>query len=269
MTNLFRANWIRASLTALAVLLVSAGTAYAAAPAQAEGGSIFDNLIFVVIGGVLLALLASLAGGVVIAALAVFGSRFFRRNLPTDEEMAQFKAELTASGDKRRRQIKVGPTIEPFVLTGIAFVVFFIITSAIVSATPTPIYGEEVAAEPTPAAGLPKEGDLASISDGLPEGNAESGAKLFVSSGCVGCHSQKKDERMVGPSFHDLWDTAATRVPGLSSKEYLYQSIVDPNKFVVDTFQPNLMQQNYASQLSPQQMADILAWIEEQHSNEP
>jgi cytochrome c551/c552 len=155
------------------------------------------------------------------------------------------------------------------VLTGIAFVVFFIITSAIVSATPTPIYGEEVEAEPTPAAGLPKEGDLANITDGLPEGNAESGERLFTSSGCVGCHSQKKDERMVGPSFYNLWDTAATRVPGLSSKEYLYQSIVDPNKFVVDTFQPNLMQQNYAAQLSPQQMADILAWIEERHSNEP
>jgi cytochrome c551/c552 len=272
MMNLFHAHtkWVRASLAAVAALLIGAGTAYAAAPAQAEGGNIFDNLIFVVIGGILLALFASLAGGAVIAALAVLGSRFFRRNLPTDEEMTQFKTELTAGGDTPRWKIKVGPTSEPFLISAVAFVVCFILFSVVVNATPTPTFGEEVEGETAPAApALPKEGDLANITDGLPEGNAANGEKLFISSGCIGCHSQKKDERMVGPSFYNLWDVAATRVPGLSSKEYLYQSIVDPNKYVVDTYQPNIMQQNYAALLSPQQMADILAWIEERHSNEP
>jgi cytochrome c2 len=273
MIKLFRPTWIRTSLaaTALAAFMICAGTAFASPLTQAEGGSIFDNLVFVVIGGTLLALFASLAGGTVIAALAIFGSRFFRRNLPTDEEMAQLKTTLTATGAARRKPIKIGPVAEPFVLGGVGFIIFLIVTSAVVNATPVPIYGEEVASEPSPAAAaaLPKEGDLASITDGLPEGDAEQGSKLFVSSGCSGCHSQKKDERLVGPSFYDLWDTAATRVPGLSAKEYLYQSIVDPNKFVVPTFQPNVMQQNYAALLSPQQMADILAWIEERHSNEP
>lgn len=275
MMNLFHAHatLVRASAAALAVLLISASTAYAAAPAQAEGGNIFDNLIFVVIGGILLALFASLAGGAVIAALAVLGSRFFRRNLPTDEEMAQFKTELTAAGDTPRRKFKVGPTSEPFLLSAVAFVVCFILFSVVVNSTPTPIFGEEVESgteSGAPAAqALPIEGDLANITDGLPEGNPANGEKLFTSSGCIGCHSQKKDERMVGPTFYNLWDTAATRVPGLSAKEYLYQSIVDPNKYVVDTFQPNIMQQNYAALLSPQQMADILAWIEERHSNEP
>jgi cytochrome c551/c552 len=275
MMNLFyaHAKWVRASVAALVVFLIGAGTANAAAPAQAGGGNIFDNLIFVVIGGILLALFASLAGGAVIAALAVLGSRFFRRNLPTDEEMAQFKTELTATGDTPQRKIKVGPTSEPFLLSAVAFVVCFILFSVVVNSTPTPIFGEEVEGGTEPGApaapALPIEGDLANITDGLPEGNPANGEKLFTSAGCIGCHSQKKDERMVGPSFYNLWDIAATRVPGLSSKEYLYQSIVDPNKYVVDTFQPNIMQQNYAALLSPQQMADILAWIEERHSNEP
>ncbi|HQX75987.1 MAG TPA: hypothetical protein PL074_06720, partial [Thermoflexales bacterium] len=56
--------------------------------------------------------------------------------------------------------------------------------------------------------------------------------------------------------------TAATRESNVGAKEYLYESIVNPNKFVVDKFQPNLMTQTFAKTLSPQQMADILAWME-------
>lgn len=235
--------------------------------------SIFDNFLFVVVGGVLLALAASLVGGALIAALANFGSRFFRRNLPTDEEMTQLKAEFNKPGRAMARP-KIGPVAEPFVISIVGFILFFIVSSAALGAMAVPVPGVDAAAEApltdaAPAASLPKEGDFASITDGLPEGNPERGEQLFTSEGCIGCHSQQKDVRMVGPTFYNLWDTAATRVPGLTAKEYLYQSIVDPNAYVVDTYQPNLMQQNYAALLSPQQMADILAWIEERHSNEP
>jgi mono/diheme cytochrome c family protein len=269
----FRSSLFRAiKITALAVIAVilGAGTAFGASPAQAQGNSVFDNLIFIVIGGVLLALAASVVGGAVITALAVLGSRFFRRNLPTDEEMNQFRAELNRPG-KPRRKPTIGPTAEPFVITGVGLVVVLFVVSLVLSVQPEPVQGEEIApgAAEAPAASLPKEGDFVKITDGLPPGNAENGAKLFVSSGCVGCHSQKKDERLVGPTFYNLWNTAETRVPGLGPKEYLYQSIVDPNAHVVPTFQPNVMQQNFAALLSPQQMADILAWIEERHKDDP
>lgn len=55
----------------------------------------------------------------------------------------------------------------------------------------------------------------------------------------------------------------------MSAREYLYQSIVDPNAYIVEGYQAGLMQQNYAAILSPQQMADILAWIETRHKDEP
>ncbi len=267
---------VRVSAVAILAALAGAREALAASPAQTGGGSaVFDNLIFVVIGGVLMALLASVAGGVVIAVLANSVSRFFRRNLPTDEEMAELRMELREADQRRPRQIRfeVGPNAEPFVLSAIGFVVCFIIFSLALSAVPQPVRGEAMphgeTAKTEEAAVLPKEGDFGKITDGLPAGNPENGARLFTTAGCAGCHSQKKGERLVGPSFYNLWNIAETRVPGMSAREYLYQSIVDPNAYVVEGYQPGLMQQNYAAILSPQQMADILAWIEERHRDEP
>lgn len=264
-------------LVATAVaMFIGADAASAASPAQLDGGSaVFDNLIFVVIGGVLMALLASVAGGVVIAVLANSVSRFFRRNLPTDEEMAELRTEFREVDQRRPRQIRleIGPSAEPFVFSAIGFVACLIIFSLALSAVPQPVRGEAMPhgeeAKPTESAALPKEGDFGKITDGLPEGDPENGAKLFNTAGCVGCHSQKKGERLVGPSFYNLWNIAETRVPGMSAREYLYQSIVDPNAYIVEGYQAGLMQQNYAAILSPQQMADILAWIEARHKDEP
>jgi mono/diheme cytochrome c family protein len=223
------------------------------------------------VSGVLLALLASVAGGVVIAVVASGMSRFLQRNLPTDEEIAELRTvELRKF---RLPRIEIGPNAEPFVLSAAGFVIFLVIFALVLNAMPQPVRSEsashsESAALATPAA-LPKEGDFGKIIDGLPKGDPERGARLFHTAGCVGCHSQKKGERMVGPTFYNLWNVAATRVPGLSAREYLYQSIVDPNAYIVEGYQAGLMPQNYAAILSPQQMADILAWIEQRHSNEP
>jgi mono/diheme cytochrome c family protein len=270
MANPFRSPWFRAATLALTALVMRAGTAFAASPAQVEAGSIFDNLLFVVIGGVMLALFASIAGGAVIAALATVISRFLRRNLPTDEEMGEFHTELGKPSVAPRLPREISPTAEPFVISAVGFVVFLILANIALSLEPPPVAGSHTEETPKSVAeSLPKSGDLAEITANLPKGSAEVGARLFVSEGCSGCHSQKKGERLVGPSFYDLWNTAATRVPGLTAKEYIYQSIVDPNVHVVEGFQAGVMQQNYASLLSPQQIADILAWIEERHANEP
>ncbi|BCX02374.1 MAG: hypothetical protein KatS3mg053_0312 [Candidatus Roseilinea sp.] len=265
---------VRAFAAAIVAALIGANTAWAVSPAQG-GSAVFDNLIFVVIGGVLMALLASVAGGVVIAVLANSVSRFFRRNLPTDEEMAELRTELRAADQRRPRQIRleIGPSAEPFVFAAIGFVVCLVIFSLALSAVPQPVRGEAMPrgeeAKPAESAALPREGDFGKITDGLPKGDPENGAKLFNTAGCVGCHSQKKGERLVGPSFYNLWNIAETRVPGMSAREYLYQSIVDPNAYIVEGYQAGLMQQNYAAILSPQQMADILAWIEARHKDEP
>jgi hypothetical protein len=272
MKSPLRFNRLVACAASGAAVILGVSIAFAASPSQAETGSgPLDNLVFVVVGAVLLALFASVAGGVVITALAVVASRFFRRHLPTDEEMEQVRAEAAKPGAPRRRP-QVRPNLEPFLIAGVGLVVFSLFASLFLSAEPAPVAGSEVPttaekvteAETTQA--LPKSGDFAKIVNDLPKGIPEAGARLFVSEGCSGCHSQKKDERIVGPSFYGLWTRAGTRVPGLTAKEYLYQSIVDPNAHVVEGYQPNIMQQNYASLLSPHEISDLLAWIEEAHA---
>lgn len=57
-----------------------------------------------------------------------------------------------------------------------------------------------------------------------------------VNAGCRICHSLTKDERIIGPSFYGIADRAADRVPGMTAEEYLYQSIVDPNAYVVSGY---------------------------------
>ncbi len=248
--------------------IVGAGTAFAAAPAQTEtgGNGIFDNFLVIVLGGVLLALFAALSGGAVIAFLAVGLSRFFRRNLPTDEEMSDLRA-LATEKKAARKPLAIGPSMEPFVMAAVGFIAAFVLGGAMLAAQPQPVQGNSEEALPV-VAGLPRDGDFTKIVSELPPGDAANGSKLYVSSGCSGCHSLDKDKRLVGPSFYNVYDQAKKRVTGLGPKEYLYQSIVNPNAHVVDTFQANIMNQTYATQLNPKQMADILAWIERDHSNQ-
>lgn len=268
----FRSLWMRASALTFAALMSGAGTAFAAAPHQAAN-SIFDNLIFVVIGGVLLALLAALAGGALIAVLASFGSKFFRRNLPTDEEMATLRSEFNPAKKPERKPFKLTARNEPILMALVVFVASFVLVNVFLAMTPQPVEGGgapgEASDQPVPAASLPREGNFTQIVSELPAGNADNGTRLYNAKGCVGCHSLEEGVRMVGPTFYNVYDDAKVQVPELGPKEYLYQSIVDPNAHIVDTYQANLMPQTYAQQFTPQEMADILAWFERDHQGQP
>ena len=256
------------ALAAVSVIMITTGTALAAAPQQTQPGSnVFDNLLLVVIGGALLALFAALASGTIIAVVAVGVSKFFHRNLPTDEEMAELQASLKTTSGPRPR-FSVTPSAEPFVIAAAGFIVFFAVSSVVLAAAPKPVKGNPEAAKPAKA-GLPKEGDFTKIVAGLPPGDPARGSKLYVSSGCSSCHSLEKGKRLVGPSFYDVFDDAKTEVKGMGPKEYIYQSVVSPNAFVVNTFQPNIMPQTFANQLSPQQISDIIAWMEKEHQGQP
>jgi cytochrome c2 len=270
----FSSLWLRAGVLTFAALMVGTGTAFAAAPNQAQS-SIFDNLIFVVIGGALMALLAALAGGALIAVLASFGSRFFRRNLPTDEEMTSFRAELKPAQKPARKPFKLTARSEPILLALGIFVLSLVLVNVFFAMTPAPVQGRSEASpgsasdQPVPAASLPKEGDFTKIVSELPAGNADNGTKLYNSKGCVGCHSLEKDKRLVGPTFYNVYEDAKNQVPGMGPDEYLYQSIVNPNAHIVATYQPNLMPQTFAQQFTPQEMSDMLAWLKRDHQGQP
>jgi cytochrome c551/c552 len=151
---------------------------------------------------------------------------------------------------------------EPFVIAGVGFAIFLLAGALFLNQVPGPSQREEVKEPVVAANALPSSGDFAAHVAALPAGNADNGTKLYTGKGCVGCHSLEDGKRLVGPSFYGLYKTAPTREAGVDAKAYLYKSIVKPNDYVVETYQSGLMPQNYAQQLSPQEMSDLLAWIE-------
>ena len=219
------------------------------------------NLAVVLITGGFL--VATVVGGMVIRALAPFISHFFKTNAQTPAQVAQLKALAAAESTPRVRK-PLTPTQEPLAIAGVGFVVFLVLSFIFLK---PPVVFEAAAAEPaTPVkAALPAKGDFEKIVAGLPKGDPAKGAPLFTSLGCVGCHSQEKDKRLVGPSFYGLFTRASTRTPPETAKAYIYESIVAPNDHVVESYQPNLMPQTFSTQLDPQQMANLLAWIEATH----
>jgi ferredoxin len=82
-----------------------------------------------------------------------------------------------------------------------------------------------------------------------------------TNAGCRICHSLVKDEIIVGPSFYGIATRAATRVPGLSAEEYIRQSILDPNAYVVPGFPKGQMIQNLGEILSVDQIDDLIAFL--------
>ena len=103
----------------------------------------------------------------------------------------------------------------------------------------------------------------------LPEGNADNGPALYQSYACNSCHGQPDGSvpAAVGPDLSNIGNVAATRIPGLSAEQYIYESIYMANSFVVEEC-PNgpcgvpsaMAAQGYENRISQQDMADLIAY---------
>jgi ferredoxin len=98
-------------------------------------------------------------------------------------------------------------------------------------------------------------------------GDPEAGRKLFlkgasgVNTGCRICHSLEPEVRLVGPSLAGVGTRATTRVAGMSAQEYLHQSIVAPDAYVVDGFAKGQMLQDSTQRLTEEQIQDLVAFL--------
>lgn len=98
-------------------------------------------------------------------------------------------------------------------------------------------------------------------------GNADAGEALFAQSsigtqaGCTTCHSLEPGVALVGPSVANLGAEAGSRVSGQSAEEYVRQSIVEPNAYVVEGFGEGIMPGGYGDELSEQQLQDLVAYL--------
>src|SRR5262245_44109291 len=98
----------------------------------------------------------------------------------------------------------------------------------------------------------------------LPPGDAGHGAELFTQSvngapPCSSCHTID-GSALVGPSMQGYSAIAGTRVAGTSAEDYTHTSIVQPAAFLVSGF-TNVMYGQYGQRLSPQQIADLIAYL--------
>ncbi len=109
----------------------------------------------------------------------------------------------------------------------------------------------------TPAPEVPPTPTLA---PGSPEAL---GKAIFQGSGsCATCHSLKTNVRIVGPSLSGINDVAGTRVEGLTAEEYLLQSIMRPNDYIVEGYENVAMDPTIALRLSLEEINQVVAYLQ-------
>ena len=86
--------------------------------------------------------------------------------------------------------------------------------------------------------------------------------ELYLSMGCQGCHSlDDPDTVLAGPYQGDLHETAGTRVEGQTAEEYVYNSIVAPNDYIVEGYVPGVMPQDFSERMSEEEILGLTTWM--------
>jgi cytochrome c2 len=154
-----------------------------------------------------------------------------------------------------------------------ALVVFYVVPSyGSVAAVDQAVQATRVAAlvtpEPQGTSAAPSGNAVDALMaefNALPAGEAAGGQAVFTGAGgCTACHSLQEGQTIVGPSLHGIGTRAGTERPDYPPEAYLYESITNPNAFVVPGFPPGVMPQTFKQVLSAQQLADVIAFLKTQ-----
>lgn len=95
-------------------------------------------------------------------------------------------------------------------------------------------------------------------------GDAAEGEKVFnevAAPACGTCHSLEAGVAGVGPSLANIGAEAGSRVSGVSAEDFLRRSVEDPNADIADGFVANVMAGTYGTQLSDQEINDLVAYM--------
>ena len=101
----------------------------------------------------------------------------------------------------------------------------------------------------------------------LADADPTNGETLALVNGCIGCHALDPAAQMTGPTWFHVGDTAVGRIEGLGPAAYLYDSIVAPNDYIVADYPSAVMPQNYSETISNDDLADLVAYLLEQHED--
>ncbi len=78
---------------------------------------------------------------------------------------------------------------------------------------------------------------------------------------CATCHHVAVPENLIGPTMLNIREIAATRVEGEIAERYLYNSIVNPNDYIVEGFVEGVMPANWTDVLTDPEIYDIIAYL--------
>ena len=88
------------------------------------------------------------------------------------------------------------------------------------------------------------------------------GQTVYLQNGCGGCHViDGLSAGVVGPNLNEIGVVAATRVEGLSAEEYIRESILNPNNYIVEGYPENVMPQTFGDTLDDQQLDDLTEFL--------
>lgn len=96
---------------------------------------------------------------------------------------------------------------------------------------------------------------------------AENGRTVFthfyeqVGFACETCHLVDQETRLIGPGLLNIGERAETRVEGQTAEEYIRNSIIHPNDYIVEEYPENLMPQTYADLLTPEELDALVAYL--------
>jgi cytochrome c oxidase subunit 2 len=91
----------------------------------------------------------------------------------------------------------------------------------------------------------------------LPPGNAEAGATVYEDLNCGSCHTFEPAGTTgeLGPNLDESLEG--------QDAEFIRSAIVNPNAEIAEGFQPNIMPGDYGQQLEDQELADLVAFLEQ------
>jgi mono/diheme cytochrome c family protein len=75
--------------------------------------------------------------------------------------------------------------------------------------------------------------------------------------GCVTCHSLEPGVTLVGPSLAEV----TSPIPGVSTTDYVRESIVDPDAYLVDGFSAGQMTGGWDEYLSDEQINSLVEFL--------
>ncbi len=88
------------------------------------------------------------------------------------------------------------------------------------------------------------------------------GQRVYLDMGCGGCHTiDGVSSGAVGPNLNQIGEIAANRVEGQNAEEYIRESILMPNDYVVEGFSEGIMPQNFGERLNQDQLSDLVAFL--------